>query len=121
MKTRLLAMALIAVIVGLGSCSGKKKKSSEAKITAVSVDGQPYTLKGNTFEWVYPKLGANDWGLPQWDVKADITWVGKSIFPDPDKAQNFENGNGVTYTVTAEDGNTNTYTIKATRELRDWP
>ena len=116
MKARLLAIALVAVMVGFGICCGKKK-SSEKDITKVVVNGVEYQKSGNSFTYTYPKTAKDVWNpaVPSWPVAPQITFIGKKIEPPVTQPQNFEEGNGVTYTVYAEDGTTATFTVKADR------
>jgi hypothetical protein len=120
MKTRLFAIALVAVMIGLGACGSKKPDKPEPlsgtkDITAFVVNGVSYTISGTSISHHYPKTAENTWtSLPSWPAAAQITHTGKSI--SPTTPQNFEDAAGVVYTVTAEDGTTKTYTVKATRQ-----
>ena len=126
MKTRLLAIAVVAVIIGLGACGGKnKKKSSVAKITNVVVEGVTYNVSsdGKSFTYLYTKTGEKMWedgedngAPPPWPRNVQIDWVGKSIHPPVTEKQNFEAA-PVIYTVTAEDGTENKFTVKAERTM----
>ena len=117
MKTRLLAIALVAVIVGLGACGGKDKKvkSSEKDMISVKVSTITYTKSGTTFTYTYPKSGPDTWATePQWPAPAEITISPKAtLSPPASEPQYFKDG--VTYTVTAEDGTRATFTVKADR------
>ena len=122
MKTRLLAIVLGVIMVGLGACGGKDPKpdvpkSSAKEITSVTVGGQLYTKSGDTFTFDYPKSGAEQWAsVPTWPAPVQIIHTGVSISPSANTITlNPETGTGVTYTVTAEDGSTKVFTIKATR------
>ena len=119
MKTRLLAVVLVAAIVGLSACGGKKKpddpKSSAKEITSFVVNGQAYTPSSNGFTWNYAKTGPDTWASePPWPVAPTITHTGVKIDPPATTRQDFSAA-AVTYTVTAEDGSTKTFTVSATR------
>ena len=117
MKIKLLVAALMVVIVGFGACGGgKDKESSEKDITKFTVSGVDYIINGNNITYLYKKTVPNVWeGEPVWKVAPSITISNKAtINPKPDVPQNFVE-ESVTYTVTAEDGSTKTYTVKAER------
>ena len=120
---KIVAIAFIAIMIGLVACD-EKKKSSDKEITRVVVGGQAYTLQndGTTFSWEYPKSGPNAWGsVPTWPAPVDISHTGASISPAGNTITlNTETGAGVTITVTAEDGSTKPFLIRATRDMRDW-
>ena len=115
MKIKVLVAALMVVIVGFGSC-GSKKESSDKSIIKFTVYGVDYTIEGNNIKHLYNKTAVNVWvGEPVWPIAPDITISDKAtITPSPGTKQNFVEGS-VTYTVTAEDGSTQTYTVKAER------
>ena len=115
MKIKVLVAALMMVIVGFGSC-GSKKESSEKSIKQFKVNGMDYIINGNNITYLYTKTAVDTWvGEPVWPIAPDITISDKAtITPSPDVKQNFVQGS-VTYTVTAEDGSTKTYTVKAER------
>ena len=115
MKIKVLVAALMVVIVGFGACGGKKNKdSSENDITKFTVSGVDYTINGNNITHLYKKTAPNVWeGEPTWSVVPVVTVSPKADY-SPKTAQNFVDGS-VVYTVTAEDGSTKTYTVKAER------
>ena len=117
MKIKLLAIALLSVVIGFGACGGKDNdKSSECKITQFTVNNVDYIINGTSITYLYPKTDPNVWtGLPQWKVAPKIIVSAKAkIEPEESVPQNFEEG--ATYIVTAEDGTTKqTYTVKAER------
>ena len=123
MKTRLLVIAFVGVMIGLGACGGKKpQQSSDKEITEVVIGTQKYTKDGTVFSWHYPKTGpgsgAGEWASePTWPAQIQITHTGKSISPAGNTITlNTSSGATVPYTVTAEDGTSKTFTIKATRD-----
>ena len=115
MKIKVLVAALMVVIVGFYACGGgKDKDSSEKDIIAFTVNGVPYQISGNNITYLYPKTAPNVWeGEPTWSVVPVVTVSPKADY-SPKTAQNFVDGS-VIYTVTAEDGSTKTYTVKAER------
>ena len=125
MKTRLLAIFVVAVMVGLSACGGGDKplppdppKSSAKEIISFSVSGVAYTVSGNNITFNYPKTAANTWNpaVPSWPVAPTISISDKAtISPAASATQNFETA-AVTYTVTAEDGTTKTFTVRATKQ-----
>jgi len=125
MKTRLLAIFVVAVMVGLGACGGgdnpepEKPKSSAKEITKVVVGTQEYQKEGDAaFKWNYPKSDPGEWVTePSWPATIQITHTGVSISPTVNTITlNTQTGAGVEYTVTAEDGSTKKFTIRATRQ-----
>ena len=118
MKVKLLAIALIAVMVGLNACGKKKEASNECKITKFVVNGVEYDVNESTkaISHSYPKTGAGVWtGLPTGKIAPVMEWKGKSIAPDPSESQDFKkDGKVVTYTVTAEDGTVARYDVTVT-------
>jgi len=119
MKKSLVFSVLVAVIVGFGfaSCGNKKEKSDEKDIIKFSVNGVAYNKSGSSFTYTYPKTGAGAWTppIPNWPVAPTIE-ISKdaTISPSAETKQNFEAA-AVTYTVTAQDGSTATFTVKADR------
>jgi hypothetical protein len=88
-------------------------RSAACDITAFTVDSQPWNISGTNITYTYPV------GTPVTALTPVITVSpGASVTPASGVAQNFFNGSGVTYVVTAEDGVTKkTYIAKATRTL----
>ena len=117
MKIKLLVVALMAVVVGFGACGGKKNEdSSEKAILTFKVNGITYNVNESTktISYEYPKTAENTWtGIPSGAVIPEVT-VSPNADYAPKTAQNFLDGS-VVYTVTAEDGSTQTYTVRAQR------
>ena len=115
MKKLFIFSVLVVVFVGFTACGGGGgggELSSTKEITSFKVNGIAYTPSSNGFTHSYKKTAANTWeGLPEWGAAPEIVHNGKSIDPPASAKQNFENG--VTYTVTAEDGSTKSYYVKA--------
>ena len=122
MKTRLLAVVLVAAIVGLSACGGSKTpddpKSSAKEISKIVIGGQEYTKSGDSFTWNYRKTGPDAWeSEPTWPASIQITHTGVSVSPSANTITlNTTTGAGVTITVTAEDGSTKTFTVSATKQ-----
>jgi len=122
MKMRLLAIALVSVMVGLGSCGGKKDKSKENEIVTFKVGTVDYQINHATglITHLYKKTGENTWpglpsGWPKTTAVVTLKDLKARISPDPNVTPiNLENDS---FTVTAEDGTPKTYTVKATRDL----
>ena len=117
MKIKLLVAALMVVIVGFAACGGgKDKDSSEKAITKFVVSGIEYDINQSTrtISYIYPKTDPDIWtGLPSGAVVPVVTVSPKADY-EPKTAQSFVDGS-VIYTVKAEDGSTQTYTVKAER------
>jgi hypothetical protein len=115
MKIKLLPIALMAAVIGLGACGGDDPKSSECEILTFTVDGVAYSINGTSITHKYDKIAPDTYqGMPTWPVAPQITYSEKAtIDPLPSVAKNFEEG--ATYTVTAEDGTTKTYTVTVDR------
>lgn len=113
MKTNLIiSIILIAIITGFGSCKKSKDdpaKSKACDITSFKVGSDAWQISGANISYLYPK------GTTQGNLTPVITVSEKAkVSPESGVAQNFFTDGGVTYTVTAEDGTTKTYTAKAT-------
>jgi hypothetical protein len=83
------------------------------------VDGTEWAVNGFDITYVYPA------GTAETSLTPTITLSpGATVNPASGEAKNFFTAEGVTYTVTAEDGTTQTYTVKATIQVqiseRDW-
>ena len=91
-------------------------KSSENDILEFWVGGVKYDKSGTNFIKFYPKLSENNWGgFPTTLVAPSKVEISPkaSISPAVNVPQDFERG--VTYTVTAEDGSKQTFTVRAQR------
>jgi hypothetical protein len=118
MKHILLFFMTLAVLVVCGSCekegdkNGDEKddpKSAACDITAFMVNSTAWNISGTTITYTYPEGTAATVLTPVITVSP-----GASVTPASGVAQNFFTEQGVTYTVTAEDGTTTkTYTAKA--------
>lgn len=116
MKIKLFAVALVAVIVGFSSCGGKKDKSSECDILTFKVGNAVYGVTGTSITYLYEKTAEQTWtNFTSWPAVPSITLSPKAtIDPPATQGQDFSAASGVKYTVTAEDGTTKIYTVKAT-------
>jgi hypothetical protein len=113
--TKWLVIVLLAVAVGFAGCR-KKEKSSVNLIKEFKVGAVTYTITGTTISYTYPKTAVETWtNLPTWPVAPQITLedAKATINPPASQPQDFEAG--ATYTVTAENGTSRTYTVKCTR------
>jgi len=111
---RFIALALLGAAVAFSGC--KKTKSSENDILEFWVDGVKYDKTGTSFTKFYPKLSENNWdAYPVMPVAPSRVVISPkaSINPPITETLNFEQG--ASYTVTAEDGSTQTFTVTAQR------
>ena len=117
MKSKLLAIALLAVIVGFGACGGgggdddeTPGKSNACDITKFTAGGKDWTITGLNITATFEKEDDITNLVPT------ITFSEKAtISPLPSVAQDFSKD--VPYTVTAENGTTTkTYTARATKQ-----
>ena len=116
MKSKLLAIALLAVIVGFGACSGKKNdpKSDKCDITSFKDGNTVWEINqsARTIIGQYKKQTPLDNIVP-----TIVCSPGAKVSPASGVVQKFD-GKTVKYTVTAEDGKTTKeYTASATAEL----
>jgi len=110
MKSRLLAIALFAVIVGLGACGGKDK-SNKCDLTNFKDPAHPtvvWAISGTDITATFSK-GSNVTNLaPTFDISLKAT-----VDPPSGTPRNFSSP--VTYKVTAEDKKASkTYTVRVT-------
>ena len=109
------AIALMGAAVAFSGCT--KIKSSENDILEFWVNGVQYEKSsGTNFIKFFPKLLENDWGaFPVTSVAPSKVVISPKAKIDPPitATQNFEQG--ASYTVTAEDGATQTFTVTAQR------
>lgn len=87
---------------GAGSNSDESKSSAKA-ITAFTIDGKSGTIGTDTISLSLP------YGYDKTNLTPEITITGVSVSPASGVAKDFTNP--VTYTVTAEDGSTQAYTV----------
>ncbi|MDR1130416.1 MAG: hypothetical protein LBK96_05500 [Prevotellaceae bacterium] len=88
-------------------------KSAACEIVSFTVNGEAWSISGTNITHAYPAETAETGLTPTITLS-----TGATVNPPSGEAQNFFAGQGVTYTVTAEDGvTTKTYTVKATRTL----
>ena len=107
----------VLVIVAAGFMSCKKEKSSEKDIIEFWVGDVQYNINGTNIYHLYPKRSKDVWtGWVSMPVAPKIALSPKAdIKPSKTDPQNFENE--VVYTVTAEDGSTKIYKVKAERTM----
>ncbi|GHT22765.1 hypothetical protein FACS189430_05020 [Bacteroidia bacterium] len=113
----LTVIVLLAATAGVSSCKKKNNddpqepaKSAACDITSFKVGNDTWQISGTSITYQYPK------GTAPGSLTPTITVSDKaSVNPASDVSQSdFFTTNGVTYTVTAEDGVTKkTYTAKA--------
>ena len=115
MKKLFIFSALAIVVAIFSTC---KDKSSEKDILEFWVGGVQYEINPNSSSivYLYNKTAKDTWegwvSMPVAPSKIVLS-PKASINPLATAPQNFENG--VDYTVTAEDGSTKTYRVKAER------
>ena len=110
MKSKFLAIALLAIVAGFGSCKKTEEKSKACDIESFTVSGDKWQISGLNITGSYSK-GANVSSLtPVIVVSKGASWKASSNPP-----HDFSEGKTVSFTVTAEDGKaTKTYTAQAT-------
>jgi hypothetical protein len=105
------AVVCLFAVVAFGSCNKDEveaPKSAECNIISFAVNGEDWRIDGTNIAHEYPVGTAQ--GLLTPVIKLS---PGAKINPSADEQKNFFNG--VSYTVTAEDGKaTKTYKVKAT-------
>jgi hypothetical protein len=102
-------ICVLALFAGLSSCGGKDNQSAACEIISFKVGDKPWDVSGTNISATYPK-GTNVGSLaPVIEVSNKA-----SVSPKSGAAQDFSNDKAVTYTVTAENGKTKTYTARAT-------
>jgi hypothetical protein len=115
MMFSLLAIAMMAVVVAFSACGGSKDKSDACDITKFTVAGKDFTITGTNIAGIYEKTGPDAWSAV--GSAPTIVFSEKaSISPLPTVGQDFTVTGGVKYTVTAESGKTQVYTVTATKQ-----
>ncbi|MDR2848273.1 MAG: DUF5018 domain-containing protein [Bacteroidales bacterium] len=97
-------------LFGLDGCKKDKGGSSECNIVKFTVGGEEWQIGAdNTISYIYPK------GTSGRLVANIVVSPGATVSPADGSAQDFFVDDGVTYTVTAENGTTTkTYVARAT-------
>jgi hypothetical protein len=104
-------VVLLCSTMFFASCKKDEPKSAACEIMLFSVDGKTWDISGTNITRTYPSETVESPLTPAINISP-----GATINPPTGEAQNFFTEQGVTYTVTAEDGVTKkTYTAKATR------
>jgi hypothetical protein len=105
---------LLCTLMFFASCKDKEEPKSEAcDITLFSVEGRTWTVSSTEITRVYPPGTVEGLLTPTINLSP-----GATVNPPSGEAQNFFTAQGVTYTVTAENGVTKkTYVAKAIRTL----
>ena len=114
-KSFIFSVLLVAIVVGFSACGGKDK-SGENNIREFWVGDVRYQISGTNITYIYPKVDRDSWtGLPSMPIAPSRVVIadGATIDPPVTAAQDFLKEGGVRYTVTAENGDTRTYTVKA--------
>jgi hypothetical protein len=109
LKATLIVLLGSAVI--LASCKkDEDPKSSACEIVSFKVGDEAWTIAGTDITHNFPSETVEGTLVPTIEVSK-----GATVSPASGAAQNFFTADGVTYTVTAEDGTTKkAYTVKAT-------
>ena len=114
-KSFIFGVLLVALVAGFSACGGKEK-SGENNIREFWVGDVRYQITGNNITYLYPKTDRDTWTglvtMPAAPSKVVLS-SGATISPSETTPQNFLAEGGITYTVTAENGDTKTYTVKA--------
>jgi hypothetical protein len=109
-------IALLGSAILFAAClETNESESSDCDIESFIVNGEKWNIEGTNITFTYPKE------TPIEPLTPTITLSsGATINPQSGVAQNFFTAQGVTYTVTAEDGvKTKTYIAKAIIEVID--
>jgi len=107
MKKSLVFGVLCLVFVGFSFsyCSSKKEKDKSCEITSFKVNGEEWLSNGSISKIFCKGTIVNS-------LTPTITISGVKVEPASGVAQDFSKA--VTYTVTAEDGSTKSYTVNVT-------
>ena len=116
MKSKYSIIALLAAVSVFGSCGSTKEKSSEKAILEFQVNGVAYTISGTNITHLYPKTAESTWtGWVTMPAAPSKVVLSPSATISPPATTPLDFLQEQTYTVTAEDGSTQTYKVKAER------
>ena len=108
MKNLVIISVLAALFAGFASCSGTDNQSSACDVISFKVGDKTWDISGTNITATYPK-GTNVSNLaPVIEVSEKAT-----VEPKSGVAKDFSDNQAVSYTVTAENGKTKTYTARA--------
>jgi len=113
-KSFIISALLVVFVTGFSACGGKGK-SGKNDILEFWVGGVQYSPEtGNKFYHLYEKTGVDTWtGLVSMPAKPSKVVISPKATIDPPITEEKNFLDGVTYTVTAENGDKKTYTVKA--------
>jgi hypothetical protein len=119
MKSKFFVIVLLSVAVGFGACSKKEKKekSSEKAILEFKVNDVPYDINQSTHRitYIYPKVSEDNWGNIVTTAQPEVRFSpGARLDPPASEERDFLQEQ--TYTVIAEDGSRQEYTVKAEKD-----
>jgi formylglycine-generating enzyme required for sulfatase activity len=104
---------MIAAAITFVGCKKDDPKSAACEIVSFTVNGTAWDINGTDITHAYPPEMAETSLTPTVSLSP-----GATVNPASGAAQNFFTEQGITYTVTAQDGTTTkTYTAKATIEV----
>jgi hypothetical protein len=116
MPNLLLAAVLAVVSVSCSEDEPAPNLSTDCEIISFSVDDEDWDIAGTNITHVYPAYATATSLAPTITLSP-----GATVNPLSGVAQDFFTAQGITYTVTAEDGvTTKTYTVRATKEQFDY-
>ena len=94
------------------------EKSNEKAIKEFWVNDVEYTISGTNITHLYPKYSENTWtGWTSMPVAPSKVVLSPKASIDPPTTAQRDFEQGVTYTVTAEDGSKQQYKVKAERTM----
>jgi hypothetical protein len=94
---KILVWMPVALMLIAGGCKKDDKKSAACDILSFTVDGTAWKIGADSITFVYPQGTA-----PAMLTPVITLSPGATVYPPSGTAQDFSNGIGVTYTVTAE-------------------
>jgi hypothetical protein len=114
MKKIIICILVAGLVMGYAACKkNKDTKSSACEIVTFTVDGVRWQINGTNISNQFAKNVT-----PGMLTPTIVVSDGATVVPASGTAQNFFVTNGVSYTVTAEDGaTTKKYVVKATNSL----